>query len=449
MGGGECRHGLAGRTGALIAGLAWAVVGSLACTAEDDPAPQTSEASTGPPTGTSHASPPGTDTTSGPPGTSSGGEADSTQSTGRQEQTGSSTGVPACDVPDPDPTWLGEYQDQLVATLSGATSLPGGGLLPQRSSIENRAATADYLLEEFEALGLPTFTQSYAEDALNVYARLVATTDPDAPYLVVGAHYDTVPDSPGANDNATGVALLFGLARYLGELPCRSKNVLFVVFDEEEIGLVGSWHFARLLSEEGLPIEAAHTIDQMGWDADGDRAIEIERPDEGLLEIYQAAAAELGEPFILTPTQTGFTDHVSFRDWGFPAVGLTEEFVSGDTTRHYHLPSDTYDTVDLAYLRSSTVLVNQAFALQLTPREAARSVTRAPRQQRPASGLAGAAADPLPDQARHGRQRSGQGQRQRQGRAGVDLHGDLLILHAILERPSRDRTAPIGSDLDH
>jgi Zn-dependent M28 family amino/carboxypeptidase len=64
----------------------------------------------------------------------------------------------------------------------------------------------------------------------------------------------------------------------------------------------------------------------------------------------------------LTTTQTGATDHVSFRDVGFAAVGLTEEYVSGDTTPHYHLPSDTYDTVDLDYLRVASTLVNAAFA---------------------------------------------------------------------------------------
>jgi hypothetical protein len=39
-------------------------------------------------------------------------------------------------------------------------------------------------------------------------------------------------------------------------------------------------------------------------------------------------------------------------------VGLTEEYVSGDTTPHYHLPSDTFDTVDLDYLASSTTLLH-------------------------------------------------------------------------------------------
>ena len=109
-----------------------------------------------------------------------------------------------------------------------------------------------------------------------------------------------------------------------------------------------------------ITVVSVHTIDQMGWDQDGDRAIELERADEGLFELY--AAAEPLAPGVtpLVPTDTGSTDHVSFRDLGFPAVGLTEEYVSGDTTPHYHLPSDTFETVDLAYLASSTALLHAA-----------------------------------------------------------------------------------------
>jgi Zn-dependent M28 family amino/carboxypeptidase len=137
--------------------------------------------------------------------------------------------------------------------------------------------------------------------------------------------------------------------------------VIVVFFDQEEIGLVGSDAFAAFLVAQGLDVVAAHTIDQMGWDADGDRTVELERADPGLFRLYDAASSALPAQVPLTPTDTGFTDHVSFRAYGFDAIGLTEEFVSGDTTPHYHLPSDTFATVDLEYLHSSTRLVLQTF----------------------------------------------------------------------------------------
>lgn len=273
-----------------------------------------------------------------------------------------STGGPAeCSpAPSPDPDWLRAYQDDLVAKLSGATEIAAGVSLGERSTPTQRAATASFLDDALTEIGYTAQRHDYPGGS-NVFVELPAM-DEAASVLVIGAHYDTVPDSPGANDNATGVALVLALARHLREVECRSHHLLFVLFDQEEIGLVGSDAFARFLVDEGLPIEAVHTIDQMGWDADGDRHVEIERADPGLFEFYEVAAASLVPPVALTATQTGSTDHVSFRAHGLPAVGLTEEFVSGDTSPHYHLPSDTYATVDVDYLVSTTILANLAFS---------------------------------------------------------------------------------------
>jgi hypothetical protein len=266
--------------------------------------------------------------------------------------------------PELSPPWLDGYQREIVSALSGASVLPSGEVLSDRASPANRAESAAYLVEQLQALELEWFLHEYDQAGTNVYAHLPSTTGSET-VVVLGAHYDTVPGSPGANDNATGVALVLAVARTLREAPCRDIGVVFVLFDQEEIGLVGSWHFAGLLVAEGVDVEAAHTIDQMGWDANANRAVELERADAGLSEIYEAAAAASGLLIPLVPTQTGYTDHVSFREWGLPAIGLTEEFVSGDTTPHYHLPGDTYETVSFAYLASTTTLVNAAFAQML------------------------------------------------------------------------------------
>jgi Zn-dependent M28 family amino/carboxypeptidase len=169
--------------------------------------------------------------------------------------------------------------------------------------------------------------------------------------------------SPGANDNATGVAAVFAVARYAAKLTCRSKSLVFVLFDEEELGLLGSKQFAAKLKADGTQVHSEHTIDQMGWDSDGDRAIELELPDTGLKELYQAAVTELGVSVPLTPTTTSSTDHSSFRPT-FLAIGLTEEYATrpSDTTPYYHKAGDTFDTVNFDYLLSTTVIVNQVVA---------------------------------------------------------------------------------------
>lgn len=271
-----------------------------------------------------------------------------------------STGEPACPpLPDPAPAWVTPLQQDLVARLSGAAELSPGVVLSDRSTLQNRSTALAFLQDTWDAEGLATALHAYSDTGTNLYATLPATAPTDLA-VVIGAHYDSVPLSPGANDNATGVAMVTSLGRWLQQLPCRELHVILVLFDEEELGLVGSQAFASFLVTQPVTVHSVHTIDQMGWDADGDRAIELERADRGLFELYEAAEPLAPGATPLVPTTTGSTDHVSFRALGFDAVGLTEEYASGDTTPHYHLPSDTFDTVDLAYLASSTALLHAA-----------------------------------------------------------------------------------------
>ncbi|MBL4688917.1 MAG: M28 family peptidase [Nannocystaceae bacterium] len=313
----------------------------------DEPGDDTAVGTTGPTTmGTATPTEPSTASTT----ESSDGPADDT------------TGEPDCaPAPDPVAPWIGEYQAGVLAALTGAVEALPGVTLGVRSSVAERRATGDYLLAELAALGLETAEHSYSETGRNIYATLPSTNGNSSVH-VLGAHFDSVPGSPGANDNATGVAAVLSVARYLSAIECRGANVVFVLLDEEELGLLGSYNFAALLQAQGTDVLAVHTIDQMGWDSDGDRAVEIERADVGLFELYDQAAQTLPTIIPLTPTGTGFTDHVAFRESGFAAVGLTEEYVSGDTTPHYHQPSDALATVDRQYLRSTTILLHAVFA---------------------------------------------------------------------------------------
>jgi hypothetical protein len=279
------------------------------------------------------------------------------------------TGDPACPpLPDPAPAWVTPLQQDLVARLSGAAELSPGVTLSDRASPANRAAALAFLQGVWEDEGLATELHAYSGTGTNLYATLPATLDTDLT-VVIGAHYDTVPGSPGANDNATGVAMVTSLGRWLADLPCREVDAILVLFDEEELGLLGSQAFASFLVGQPIDVVSVHTIDQMGWDADGDRALELERADPGLYELYEAAEPLAPGVTPLVPTNTGFTDHVSFRELGFAAVGLTEEYVSGDTTPHYHLPSDAYETVSLPYLASSTALLHVAIGGLVAPGE--------------------------------------------------------------------------------
>lgn len=181
--------------------------------------------------------------------------------------------------------------------------------------------------------------------------------------IVVGAHFDTVANSPGANDNASGVAVVLAVARFLADVPCRTAPVTIAMFDQEEIGLFGSRAFAQTLAV--ADVRAVHTIDQVAWDDDGDRVFELELPTAALEAEWRAAATIVGVP--LTRTTTSGTDHESFRDRGFAAMGLTEEFVGGDTSPHRHQPTDTAATVDVDYLVLAAQLTAQVILDEVAP----------------------------------------------------------------------------------
>jgi Zn-dependent M28 family amino/carboxypeptidase len=204
--------------------------------------------------------------------------------------------------------------------------------------------------------------QAYPTGA-NVYATspsTIATTKE----IIVGAHFDTVANSPGADDNASGVAAVLAVARYVHETTCRNATVTVVLFDEEEPGLFGSRAFANMLVARNADVTAVHTIDQVGWDADGDHRFEIELPTPVLEAEYRAAALAIGVP--VTTTTTAGTDHASFRNVGFPAVGVTEEYVEGDTSPYRHTSNDTADTVDQSYLELGAKLVARVALTEIT-----------------------------------------------------------------------------------
>ena len=248
----------------------------------------------------------------------------------------------------------------MLKKLTGAEPLNGDFVLKDRYEPKNRIRAALYLMDQLSALGQKVSLEKYSEEGRNVVMEVPATTD-SKEWIVLGAHYDSVKDCPGANDNATGVVLAMEVATHIASLPERKYNLYLVLFDEEERGLIGSKHFAGKLKEQGIKVHSAHTIDQMGWDEDGDRAIELEMPHPDLLKLYRQVAKAEGFDFPIHTTKVTSTDHRAFRQLGYRAIGLTEEYKNNDTTPHYHSATDTFETVNLAYLANTTAYMKKVF----------------------------------------------------------------------------------------
>jgi Zn-dependent M28 family amino/carboxypeptidase len=259
---------------------------------------------------------------------------------------------PGCSRPALDAPWL---SSQLTSWMSGLATAP-------RATTTQRTTARTYLMNQLSMIGWTPQLQTYTTGA-NVYATIPATMGGTGKEIILGAHFDSVTSSPGANDNASGTVVVLAVARYLVDVPCRESPVTIVLFDGEENGLLGSRAYAP--TKTAANVRAVHTIDQVAWDQDNDLRFELEMPTAALEAEWRAAAQVAGATLMTTNTQG--TDHEAFRDRGFAAMGLTEEYVGGDTSPHRHTPQDTISTVDMPYLVLAAKLTAQVIIEEVAP----------------------------------------------------------------------------------
>ena len=251
-------------------------------------------------------------------------------------------------------------QEEILSKLTGHSPIGEDIILKDRYSQEARMMSADFLKSMLKRFCDQVQIENYSETGNNVVGTILATTDTNQ-WIILGAHYDSVKDCPGANDNASGVALTYAVAKHIASLPNRKYNMKIVFFDEEEKGLLGSKAYAQKLVDEKLNVVSVHTVDQLAWDEDGDKGIELEMPTDDIKNHYLKVARDFGYEFPIQISDVTSTDHSSFRGLGFAATGITEEYKNGDTTPHYHRPTDTYETVNFEYLTTITEYVQKVF----------------------------------------------------------------------------------------
>ncbi len=263
-------------------------------------------------------------------------------------------------------------QQEIIAKLTGKKPIKDSLFLKQRATVDERKVTVDYLSDCLKKLGLVVDNHHYKTTngnpfidllflplrGINVSATLPATTDSNT-YIVFGGHYDSERGSPGAIDNATGIALSLAIAYKLSQLKERPYHFIVVFFDQEEDDEIGSKAYAKLLKRSTKKVHSVHTLDMVGWDENGNNGLELELPPPALETVYRKVAEIHNIP--VYSTKVSSSDHKSFIDQGFDALGISEEYVKGDTTPYYHSPEDTYNTVNFKFLATSTHFIFQVF----------------------------------------------------------------------------------------
>jgi Zn-dependent M28 family amino/carboxypeptidase len=138
----------------------------------------------------------------------------------------------------------------------------------------NLLSTGDYILSMLNIINSSVFLQEYKINDLifkNIGLEIRGHIEPNK-IIVLGAHYDTYFNSPGANDNASGIAALIEIARILSNIKF-NKTIQFLFFPNEEPPFVrtknmGSYWYARKLKEERAMVEAMISLETVGYFSD-------------------------------------------------------------------------------------------------------------------------------------------------------------------------------------
>lgn len=234
----------------------------------------------------------------------------------------------------------------------------------------------EYIRQQLQQWGTVTNHefQRLGKTHQNLILNLPSVSNQNRPLILIGAHYDAVVGCPGADDNATGIAVLLELARAIALSPLKYP-VQCVAFDLEEYGLVGSREYATLLKQQQQPIRLMLSLEMLGYcnpvpnSQKYPPGLKYFYPNRGnfialignlttlvdLILITQGIRKQ-GTPCewlpvpqkgILVP-DTRRSDHAPFWDLGYASIMVTD--TANLRNPHYHKNTDTLDTLDLDFL---------------------------------------------------------------------------------------------------
>jgi hypothetical protein len=290
---------------------------------------------------------------------------------------------------------LSPAQSKLAAQLSAHVSYlsvtVGERNIHRSGSLE---AAGDYIHEKLANAGYSVATQTYDVDGhavSNLEAQLYGRTATEG-VIVVGAHYDSVAGTVGADDNGSGVAALLELARILHEGKLR-RTVRFVFFVNEEppyfqTKQMGSMVYARQMRNDRIPVSAMISLEMLGYysDAPGSQkypvGLSLFYPSRGnfigfvgnsgsrdlvrrAVQTFRESAMFPSEGIAAPATWPGigWSDQWSFWQQAYPAIMITDTAVF--RYPYYHTALDTREKIDFGKMArvvegTGTVIVGLA-----------------------------------------------------------------------------------------
>jgi Zn-dependent M28 family amino/carboxypeptidase len=252
-------------------------------------------------------------------------------------------------------------------------------IVGERSPFSGRrhlATVENFIEKELASYGLKVESDYFSYRGTN-FRNIVGRSSAlrSGPLIILGAHFDSVPGTPGADDNGSGVAVLLEVARLLSRARLRSE-VLFCAFNLEELNMIGSSHFAKKLKSAGVKVDAMVSLEMVGYtdSRPGSQkyplGLSAFYPDRGdfigvignwnsasLLRRFARQMRQVrGLPVetLSVPGNGGLipavrlSDHSPFWDAGYPALMVTD--TSFFRNPHYHRSTDTLETLNLDFM---------------------------------------------------------------------------------------------------
>ena len=267
---------------------------------------------------------------------------------------------------------------------------------------EQLLAAADYITTTLAALGYVVKDQSFNAEfdgrdiaVKNIEAEIPGTRTP-AEILVLAAHYDSARGTPGANDNATGVAAVLELARLLKEAkPARTLRFVFFVNEEPpffQTDAMGSVVYAKRCHDDKENVIAMLTPETIGYYDDTPGSQNYPPPFDRFFPSAGNFIAFVGnlrsKPLVRAAIGTfrgttefpsegiaapaivpgvGYSDHWSFWRFGYPAMMITDTALY--RYPHYHKPTDTPDRVNYPHTARVVAGLSRVVDALATPKQ--------------------------------------------------------------------------------
>lgn len=240
------------------------------------------------------------------------------------------------------------------------------------------AAVQRRLVSAFDEAGLEVSRQGRFENLLALPPQRGR-----APLALIAAHYDSVPGCPGADDNASGLAVMLECARVLAESKLRLP-IGFVAFNAEEDGMLGSRDFVeRGLPELGAPLHAIHVLEMVGFKSrgpaqkrlplpwvpagakvpdflglvsnhDSNWVVDLAKKSSAAPALRLVTLKTWGPMYRLIPDLVR-SDHFPFWTAGLPAVMWTD--TADFRNPNYHRASDRPETLSYGFMKEVAELI--------------------------------------------------------------------------------------------